>query len=375
MRTFNAQTRRPARRDGMALVLALGAIVVIGAVVAGGFYVATRDVRVGRVTAAQERAQLKAEDALNAAREKMESNKPQIPSDGGILAYGNALVTRLNLDTYLISAAPTELANGGNDRASRRVSMVVYRLRPNMTIPGALTVRGETKIGGNSLISGSDANPSGWDCPPPGAAKPGVVTPIGNTIDFSGCKNGDCVSGNPDVEPNPIAAKDETYFQYGNTTWDDLKAFARTIAGGTYSQINPSYNADASCNTASAQNWGDPIKGGGATACENYYPIIYVSGDMHITGGVGQGVLLVEGDLDVQGGFEFYGPVIVKGALQTQGTGGHFNGGVMAANVNLDQNTVLGDALISYSSCAISTALTNAAPIVPVRQRAWAEMF
>lgn len=375
MRTLNAQPRRAVRRDGMALVLALGAVVVIGAVVAGGFYVATRDVRTGRMSTVQERTQLRAEYALNYAREQFESNRPQIATDGGMLNYGNARVTRLNKDAYMISVSMAGYANGGTDATNRRISMFVLRKVPDMTIPGALTVRGETKVGGNSLISGTDANPSGWECPPPGETKPGIVTPVGNTIDYSGCKNGDCVSGNPDVDPNPIASKDETYFKYGTTTWDDLKAYARTLPGGTYSQIDPAYYADGSCNTTSLSNWGDPIKGGGSVTCENYYPIIYVAGDMHITGGVGQGVLLVEGDLDVQGGFEFYGPVIVKGALKTAGTGGHFNGGVMAANVNLDQNTVLGDALISYSSCAIATALNNSAPLIPVRQRAWAEMF
>ena len=67
--------------------------------------------------------------------------------------------------------------------------------------------------------------------------------------------------------------------------------------------------------------------------------------------------------------------MIVKGRLKTTGTGGHFNGGVMAANVELDQNQVLGDALISYSSCALETAMRGAAPFVPVQRRAWADLF
>jgi hypothetical protein len=85
-------------------------------------------------------------------------------------------------------------------------------------------------------------------------------------------------------------------------------------------------------------------------------------------------VLVVDGDLDVQGGFEFYGPVIVKGRLSTQGTGGHFNGGLIAANINLDQNDVLGNAVIAYSSCAVVRALQNTAAAAPLRSRSWANL-
>ena len=40
----------------------------------------------------------------------------------------------------------------------------------------------------------------------------------------------------------------------------------------------------------------------------------------------GQGVLVINGSLSVQGGFEFYGPVIVRKSLKTTGTGNFSNG-------------------------------------------------
>jgi hypothetical protein len=67
--------------------------------------------------------------------------------------------------------------------------------------------------------------------------------------------------------------------------------------------------------------------------------------------------------------------VIVRGNLTTQGTGGHFNGGVMAANVDLDMSSVLGDAVITYSSCAITRALQYNAPGRLLAQRSWAELL
>jgi hypothetical protein len=93
--------------------------------------------------------------------------------------------------------------------------------------------------------------------------------------------------------------------------------------------------------------------------------------------GYGQGIMLVEGDLAVQGGFTFYGPVIVRGELKTAGTGGHFNGGVIAANVNLGTTTVLGNALVQFSSCAVERAILNSASLtraLPLAQRSWMDL-
>ena len=57
-------------------------------------------------------------------------------------------------------------------------------------------------------------------------------------------------------------------------------------------------------------NWGDPLNK--LSPCFNYFPIIYHQGDLSISGnGYGQGILLVEGNLTVQGRIDFYGPVIV----------------------------------------------------------------
>ena len=98
-------------------------------------------------------------------------------------------------------------------------------------------------------------------------------------------------------------------------------------------------------------------------------------GDLQVTGGTGQGILLVNGDLSVAGGFQFFGVVIVTGHLKTTGTGGHFTGGVLAQNVDLEQNTVLGNAVISYSSCAAGMAMKSVASPVLARSRSWVDLY
>ena len=90
--------------------------------------------------------------------------------------------------------------------------------------------------------------------------------------------------------------------------------------------------------------------------CGNYFPVIHVAGDVTLNSTQGQGLLLVDADLCVQGSFEWFGVVIVKGSLKTAGggaTGAHFWGMVIAANVDLDIESLTGNAVLNYSQCAI----------------------
>jgi hypothetical protein len=159
---------------------------------------------------------------------------------------------------------------------------------------------------------------------------------------------------------------------FGDADFDGLRALANKIVPAGNYQIQPS-STGLTCNRGVVSNWGSPLLP--LDPCGNYFPVIWVEGDITINGVQGQGVLLVDGNLRVQGGFEFYGPVIVKGALSTQGTGGHFNGGVIAANINLDQNNVLGDAVITYSSCALERALQASAQGDLLRERSWVNLY
>ena len=149
--------------------------------------------------------------------------------------------------------------------------------------------------------------------------------------------------------------------------------------GATVTQTDPDSLATASgwvCRTSNNRNWGDPHNPGGV--CGSHFPIIYAAGDLGIqSGDAGQGILLVEGDLKLTGGYDFYGPVIVRGELSTTGTGGHVHGGLIAANVNLDTSTVLGNAVVQYSSCAVTRALLNNSRLsfaVPLAERSWVDL-
>ena len=48
---------------------------------------------------------------------------------------------------------------------------------------------------------------------------------------------------------------------------------------------------------------------------------------------------------------------------------------MVAANINLDQNSVLGDAVINYSSCALIKALNSSAPGSLMQERSWVTLY
>jgi hypothetical protein len=278
----------------------------------------------------------------------------------------DGVVKRLNNNLFLVSVAGSDQTSG----ARQRVGAFVRLRTIDMDIRAALTTQGPTTVGGTSQISGFDQDPFGWTGCPPDSNLAGIRLPdMGDLNGIGSCNSYGCIGGVPAIDPDPTVT-DSTFFTYGDMNWQELVALAnKRVPAGTYQQILPSFLANGNCDLTDIRNWGDPLNP--TSRCGGYFPIIYANGDLVVNTGHGQGILLVEGGLTVNGGFEFYGVVIVRGDLSTAGQGGHFNGAVMAANVNLDNNSVLGDALVQYSQCAKVKALTNAAPGAQLRSRGW----
>ncbi len=372
------RARTPQR--GFALAGAIFGLVIIAALVAGAFYASRQELSIGRNSQNFQRAFEAAEAGMGrqiamwntsanalAVGDSVILPPDTLPGGSGI---SRSVVRRLNTQLYLIRTTGTS----GN--ATRTLASLTRLQLLNMNIAASLTTRSSLKIGGSSFVDGRNTNPSGWACPLPTDTLPAVLTPDSNLISTSGCGGYNCLFGNPKIKQDPTV-NDSTFFSFGQLDWAGLTAMANKIYNGNAGPLNTlaPIGAGSVCATGVQDNWGEPLRGAGTiAACYNYMPIIYVNGNLKITGGRGQGILLVEGDLSVQGGFEFFGPVIVRGHLETQGTGGHFNGGVMAANVDLELSTVLGDAVITYSSCAITRALQASAMGRGLRQRSWVEL-
>jgi hypothetical protein len=362
---------------GIALAMAIFALVVIGALVAGSFFIGMQEQRVGRNTITHQQAFTAAEEG---ASQQVSGWTPgtlnqlpigdsvlfagTLPSNGGWYRGSTRRLSDLN---YLVRSE-----GFSRDSASRQQVGLLVRLRPiQFNVTAALKTQGNLKIGGSSQIDGNDHYPPGWTgCPALDSPLPGIQLPDITKITTSGCKDLSCVSGSPPVLEDPSVTVD-ALMTFGDATFDELKSMANKFVGPGTRKVEPTLSGSA-CNKTDVNNWGDPLNP--AAACGDYFPIIWVEGDASINGIQGQGVLIVNGNLDVQGGFQFFGPVIVRKSVNTQGTGGHFNGGLIAANVDFDQSVVLGDAVVNYSSCAVMRALQNSAPGALFQERSWVNL-
>lgn len=379
--------KRLRNERGIALVVAIFALVVVGGLVAGALFVGTQEQRIGRNTLTQQQAFTAAE----AANDGLVSDWNQILYNtmtvgASITTSGTApdgqgwyrtTVQRLSQMLYLVRSD-----GFSKDSTARQRVGALMRLKPfQFNINAALKTQGAVKIGGSSFISGIDQSPTGWTgCPALTDTLPGVRMPNPTALSTTGCNpSGDppnypCIQGEPTDIQKDTTITDSSLTTVGDIPFDSLKQYAtKTMLGGNV-QILPVATGGV-CDTGVLTNWGEPWAALGVPECRTYFPIIWVEGNLNINKNRGQGVLIVNGDLDVQGSFEFYGPVLVRGTINTQGTGGHFNGGVIAANVNLDQNVVLGDAVINFSSCAVIKAVTASATAGLMRDRSWINLY
>jgi hypothetical protein len=373
----------------MALPMVLGGIVIIGTLIAGVMFLAMQDYRVGANTLNETRAAAVADMGLNrvASDWDVNRNNKMITGDTLRLSYSDqtgakadVLLTRLPGPFFWAVSEAQTRGNSVQYGARRRFGGLLRLNAPDIPFMAALTGRGKVKVGGSALVDGNDHDlGSAYNCPPKGPNLAGVaMSDTTSGLTLPGCdvaKN--CVNGTPKFLQTLAAADTATYFSYGNSSYAALAAAAnKVIAGGiTLATIAPSV-VNGKCQTDLANNWGDAGRVVPAGACEGYLPLIHVTGDLKVTGGQGQGILLVDGDLEMSGQFYFVGVVIVRGTIRSTGTGSHIWGGVMAANVDLDgDQTVLGNSYIYYSSCAINMVTLGSAVPKLAKGRAWVNIY
>jgi Tfp pilus assembly protein PilX len=378
-------TSRISNERGMALAVAIFALVVIGALVAGTFFA-------GRLEQSSGQAAVYASQASEAAEAGLiDAVETQLSSSGATLdamLVGDSMdlptlttgtrisaarkVRKLTNSVFLVEALGTRRDGAGASMSDRRLGSLIRLNQANITVNAGLTAIGRIVVGGNSTVSGNDATPSAWagvDCPTPdsvaGVRYNGTVQQQGSAI----------ITGDPNrVSDNTLNASNI----FGGSDFNTLKGLATLILTSNVSGLAPATTGTPPrCNASVESNWGAPTDT--ASACFDYFPIIYHYGDLSISGsGEGQGILLVEGNLQVQGRIDFYGPVIVSGAVNIRGTGSDdvkFYGGVLAQDVTLDDSRLSGNATVNYSSCAIRRALRGSAVPTPLSERSWVQLY
>jgi len=382
--------RIPRNERGMALAVAIFALVVVGALVAGAFFAGTQEQRVGEN---QRRVQTSFGVAEAGAQERVLSwdatsmnRRPQYPADSVVIgpnanapngtgSYGGYSY-RVGPNLFLIdvtgrdnASAAGAIAGGGGAR--QRIGMLTRIAPVQFGIRASLTTQGQVAMSGNANINGADQIPTGWaSCDPPGPAQAGVRDQGGNVSETGNAT----VLGVPPVVNDPTI-NNNTFTTFGGATYASLAAKANlVIPAGNYTTDPVVTNGQ--CDNTVLTNWGD---GENPNApCASYFPIIHATGTITLNNTQGQGILLVDGDLNIQGSYQFFGIVIIQGDLKTAGGGttdAHFWGGVMAKNADLSTQSLSGRATLNFSSCAILTALQATSPISMMRSRGWAQLY
>jgi hypothetical protein len=383
----------------MALAIAIFALVVVGALVAGAFFAGVQESRTAENNRRLQKAFGVTEAGINEVIADWDpgvrnvgkiypADSQVLPDAGepGTLPYhtgafaGN--IYKLNGELYLVDVAgrDSQSIKSTLKSASARQRMGgLLRIRTvNFGIQGALTTRGGVKLAGNAAVDGRDHIPTEWgaaNCDTTGdTTKAGIRT--ADTSQISG--GAGHTYGTPAIKQD-TSVNTGTFKQFGDIDYATLAAMATiTIPSGNY-KTNPSLNGDGTCKKTDLLNWGDGMNR--ASQCGNYFPIIHITDSTQSTtlnGDQGQGILLVDGDLSIQGAYQFYGIVLIRGSLKTAGGGAtdaHFWGAVMAANVDLELNTLTGNATLNYSKCAITEALERTGAVSLARSRSWIQLF
>src|SRR5256885_4304044 len=389
---------------GMALAIAIVALVIVGALIAGALFSGTQEQRVAEnVRRAQASFGVAEEGVYDIIRNwSIDSIKMKraamYPYPGSPVSLSqstiqkqttasktgsyNGSITKLNDGLYLIDMTGQDtMSLAGRIRGggtSSRMGLIT-RIRPlAVNIQAAVTSGGTNFVAGNVNIAGNDSVPTGWTgCPSKDSTKAGVRMQVGDSITKTGSAK---ITGQPPVVHDPTL-KDSGFSVYGDVTYTQLAAMATVnLAGQNFGNgIGPAF-INGQCDLQTKTNWGSPTAPAGP--CGNYFPIIHITGpSVTINGNEGQGILLIDGSLNVQGGFQFYGITIVKGSVKTSGGGAspaHFWGSLMVQDTIQFADTVnnfTGGASMLYSKCAILRALDKTGTGSMLRSRGWVQLF
>ena len=370
-------------RHGFAFPAVLLAMTVLLTITTAGFFAANQEAKVSASAKQSATAFYLAEQGIaevlegwdNASFASMPQWDTALFSDTAGDGYWDVTVTKANDKVYLLDATST-VTRGGPMMAgaTRRVGLVARLTLPDFDPRAALTTRNNVSVRGRAEVHGEDTNPPNWGgvCSGSLTDKAGVLLDDTSNLGKSG--KGKLTGAPPVAEDTTINAS--TFTDFGDLHWAELIQMASKVyPGGSLNQFLPQLDVSGNCNRGHPNNWGDPVNPAGP--CGNYFPVIYIQNDANLQSGTrGQGILLVDGSLDVRGDFIFHGLIITQGDFNAQGAGNRVYGAVMASNVDFDLQKGVGASVLDYSSCAIERAIINSSDLNrarPLIQRGWVD--
>jgi len=315
------------------------------------------------------RAQEKGYDSYNSSHFRLDSLQSDLDyvvktehladSSGNILYWGDTnndgVFERTTSGTntkniYLVTSY------GYADKSTKTLIAEMTRMPPVNT-PAALYVNAPVTVQGSAAISGNDSCGSN--------NLNGIVT----SQDVSTVH----LNGNPTI----TGAGGTTPNIAHTATALNLPALITSLKGSADKQYTvESANQTGTTTPGPGDGWGTLTPGvttSAPSSCSDRHIIYYkaTGTGIHFSGGVsGCGILLVEGNLNLTGGFSWYGMIISTGSIRFSGSGGDNNiTGAVLAGGESDTDTIGGNAHIVYCSSAVNSQTEN----MPLRYLSWKE--
>jgi len=267
--------------------------------------------------------------------------------DGDGISGRNTIVYSGNKNIYLVTSY-------GYSGTSTKVIEIEMTVVPPITVPAALYVEASTKIQGASThIIGTDS--CGAD------NKPGIATTKPDT---------EPITFNPPslLGTNVIGTQD-------NVSYSNTNMYVQSVVDSFKGSADFTHTVSNATHTG--MNWGTPIPGitqqdPSSCSCNNIVYYDTQGTDIKLSGGTsGCGILLVDGDLNMNGDFSWHGIVIVTGSVIFLGGGDKNITGALIAGGSLDADIDIigGNSNIVYCSSAIDDQTKNR----PLRILSWQE--
>jgi hypothetical protein len=318
-----------ARRRGMVLLVVLLLLLALSSLSAGMLWVAATQNATTAARARHSRLRIEAEaSALDAfarwrtprPRHAVGETWPLLTTDSG--EGGATLVTadRVTTTLTLLRVARTQAEPGGL-MALARVGLLVRTVQPEEILrmfAAALTADTATLRPGAVVDADTpEAPPDGWlstDCSVEALAAfdslyDGAVAAIATPHpDAVALDETAILRGHPALLAAPTPASPEQV-GLGPIPWNLVPEIADLTVGGS---VRPEPAGIDECAVEAPANWGEPA---GTGPCSSHAPVVYAPHGLVITGGTGQGLLVVDGDITLEDGARFYGAVLASGHL------------------------------------------------------------
>ena len=286
--------------------------------------------------------------------------------------YGSRL-TRLSPALFQVESDGWHQARANLPVAHRTLRSLVRLPAETPPILAALTVIDSITWDGSSVASGMDSIPPGWGGCTLDSSVAGIAAPPSVAPNLGGCSA--CAAGNPPILLDS-AITVTMLATFGTSGYSALAARALYSPVGGVGTVAPQVTGSpAQCAISDSLNWGEPHQTGPFAACARHHPVIHSPGDLTLTGGRGQGTLLVDGDLELGGGFEFVGLVIVRGTVRNGPGGGTVLGAILARQITLNPSLPNSPLVIRYSACVLPFVSRGSSPAIPLPYRSWAQSF